>query len=160
MLRSISRIAVLSSRNASLSARNASTEAAVGAVPGIPPASQTIRTPSTFMSFSMPDVYSERPEPQVQIPYLPDFWESSPAASPQPAEPALPKLSVVSELNTIHSHNLHDENASQDVVSVGPSTADLGKGKGGILQDMSEDLGIPSPKVIKAGVSSFFQSFR
>ncbi|KAJ7452356.1 hypothetical protein B0H11DRAFT_2073093 [Mycena galericulata] len=158
MFRAISRAARSSSRNASIGARYASTEP-VGAVPGIPPASQSTRTPSTYMSFAMPDIYYPRePQPRAQIPYLPDFWESSPPESPQPAEPPLPKLSVVSEFDTNHSHNLHDENALPvESASVAPTPTDLGKG--GILQDISEDLGI-SPKAIKAGVSSFFQSFR
>ncbi|KAJ7109428.1 hypothetical protein C8R44DRAFT_802480 [Mycena epipterygia] len=139
------------SRNASIGARNAS-----GVVPGIPPAAQTTRTPNTYMSFAMPDIAYQQPQPRAQIPYLPDFWESQAPQTPQPAEPALPKLSVVSELDTIHSHNLHDEYASPDTVPVGPRS----EGKGGILDDISEDLGIPSPKKIKDGVSNFFQSFR
>ncbi|KAJ7449860.1 hypothetical protein FB451DRAFT_1566772 [Mycena latifolia] len=140
-----------------ISARNASSEATAGVVPGIPAAAQSTRTPSTYMSFAMPDVSLQPAQPQAQIPYLPDFWESSPAKSPQPAEPPLPKLSVVSELNTTHSHNLHDENASPDTL---PAPEPRSFGKGGILQDMSEDLGIPSPQEIKAGVSNFLQSFR
>ncbi|KAJ7097880.1 hypothetical protein B0H15DRAFT_823128 [Mycena belliarum] len=148
-----------SARNVSVGARHASGEASVGVVPGIPPSAQSTRTPSTYMSFAMPDISFQPPRPQVQIPYLPDFWDSSPPKSAQPAEPPLPKLSVVSDLNTSHSHNLHDENASPDTVSI-PEPRPLTFGKGGILQDMSEDLGIPSPKEIKAGVSNFFQSFR
>ncbi|KAJ6630855.1 hypothetical protein B0H10DRAFT_2207878 [Mycena sp. CBHHK59/15] len=140
--------------NASIARRNASTEAPIGVVPGIPPASQTTRIPKTFMSFAMPDVARREHAPQAQIPYLPDFWESSPAKSPAPAEPPLPKLSVVSEVDTHHSHNLHDEHALQDstTVPVGPRSF----GKGGILEDITEDLGIPSPKEIKAGLSKFF----
>ncbi|KAJ7709855.1 hypothetical protein B0H17DRAFT_1029515 [Mycena rosella] len=115
--------------------------------------------PTTYMSFAMPDISRQPPQPQIQIPYLPDFWESSPAQSPQPAEPPLPKLSVVSELDTVHSHNLHDENASADTVPA-PAPRSSTFGKGGILQDMTEDLGIPSPKEIKTGVSNFLRSFR
>ncbi|KAJ6547584.1 hypothetical protein B0H19DRAFT_1166434 [Mycena capillaripes] len=145
------------SRHAPIGPRNASSEAAVGAIPGIPPTSQSTRTPTTYMSFAMPDVYLQPSHPRPQIPYLPDFWQSSTKNSTQPpAEPALPKLSVVSDFNTVHSHNLHDVNASPDPVSVGRPSLD----KGGILQDISEDLGIPSPKAIKTGVSNFFQSFR
>ncbi|KAJ6596943.1 hypothetical protein DFH09DRAFT_1133161 [Mycena vulgaris] len=111
------------------------------------------------MSFAMPDISLQSPRPQVQIPYLPDFWESSPAKSPQPAEPPLPKLSVVSDLDTVHSHNLHDENAAPATQPAQAPRA-MSSGKGGILRDMSEDLGIPSAQEIKTGVSKFLQSFR
>ncbi|KAJ6496695.1 hypothetical protein C8R47DRAFT_1318325 [Mycena vitilis] len=142
---------------ASLGARNASTEASVGTTPGIPPAAQTTRTPTTYMSFAMPDVFVQPSAPRPQIPYLPDFWQSSAKSTPQPpAEPALPKLSVVSDINKVHSHNLQDANTSPDTSSVGPSSS----AKGGLLQDISDDLGIPSPKAIKDGVSNLLHSFR
>ncbi|KAJ7046832.1 hypothetical protein C8F04DRAFT_1308231 [Mycena alexandri] len=146
-----------------VASRNASTEATPGAVPGIPPAAQSTKKPTTYMSFNMPDIALRPSQPQPQIPYLPDFWESSAKNAPQvPAEPVLPKISVVSELNTTHSHNLYIENAatasepSPDPVSVGPRSF----GKGGLFSDMSEDMGLPSPKEIKAGVSNFLRSFR
>ncbi|KAJ7774890.1 hypothetical protein B0H16DRAFT_1760148 [Mycena metata] len=147
-----------------VASRNASTEASPGAVPGIPPAAQSTKKPSTYMSFNMPDITLQPSQPRPQIPYLPDFWESSAAKNaPQvPAEPALPKISVVSELNTTHSHNLYIEDAgnasapSPDPVSVGPRSF----GKGGLFSDMSEDMGLPTPKEFKAGVSNLLQSFR
>ncbi|KAF8212216.1 hypothetical protein K438DRAFT_1806174 [Mycena galopus ATCC 62051] len=151
------RIAISSIRTASIRARNASTE--TGVVPGVPAASQPIRTPTTFMSFAMPDISIQHLQPQPQIPYSPDFWESAQKSQEIPAavpDLLLPKLSVISELGTSVSHNLHVEICGSSPVEQAPRS----DGKGGIFQDMSEDLGIPSPKVIKAGVSNFFQSFR
>jgi len=111
----------------------------------------------------MPDISVRPSQPQPQIPYLPDFWESAKKSQETPPvvpEEPLPKLSVISELNTTTSHNLHVENTSPDTHSVGPRPTTGKGGKGGIFEDISEDLGIPSPKTIKAGVSSFLQSFR
>ncbi|KAJ7343466.1 hypothetical protein DFH08DRAFT_872766 [Mycena albidolilacea] len=157
------RLAVSSGRSASIRARNVSQEAVVGVVPGVPPASQATRTPRMEMSFSMPDVSIQPSQPQPQIPYSPDFWESAARKSEEtrvPEEPLLPKLSVISELDTVTSHNLHVENVLPDTQSLGPSSVDPSPvGKGGILDDISEDLGI-SPKAIKDGVSSFLRSFR
>ncbi|KAJ7111562.1 hypothetical protein C8R43DRAFT_1041418 [Mycena crocata] len=152
MLRTPLRIAL--SSNASAGVRNASSEAAVGVVPGIP--SLPTRTPKTFMSFAMPDP-PQQDRPQVQIPYLPDFWESASAQSPQPAETPVLKLSVVDSLNTHHNHNMHDEHASPDTLPVGPRP--LNFGKGGILQDMSEDMGLPTKKQIQDGLSKILKSF-
>ncbi|KAJ7285783.1 hypothetical protein C8J57DRAFT_647603 [Mycena rebaudengoi] len=139
-------------------ARNASTEATVGVVPGIP--TPPTRTPKTFMSFSMPDISRRDPLPQAQIPFLPDFWDSSPAKSTEPAEPVLPKLLVVYALDNLPSHNLHDEHATRLEVSTPAPTRPASYGKGGILQDISEDLGLPPVKEIREGVSKLFKSFR
>ncbi|KAJ7172458.1 hypothetical protein C8R46DRAFT_1259165 [Mycena filopes] len=117
--------------------RNASTASTV--IPGIPPAAQSTKQPATYMSWSMPDISLQPAQPRPQIPYLPDFWESSTAKNASAVvEEALPKLSVVSELDTVHSHNLYTEE-SPDTVSAPPRNF----GKGGLLQDMSEDMGIP-----------------
>ncbi|KAJ7273732.1 hypothetical protein B0H12DRAFT_1228548 [Mycena haematopus] len=145
---------------------NASNVAGAGVAPGVPANAQSTRTPSTFMSFAMPDISIQPSHPQPQIPYYPDFWESAQKSQETPPavpEEPLPKLSVISELDTLTSHNLHVESASTDTQSVGSrpvEKAPRSYGKGGILQDMSEDLGIPSPQAMKAGVSSFLQSFR
>ncbi|KAJ7219292.1 hypothetical protein GGX14DRAFT_560385 [Mycena pura] len=179
MLRSPSlRAAVASHMRASIPARNLS---GVGIAPGIPPASQTTRIPETYMSFSMPDAAPPQVEPQAQIvrgttqggasfissdlPYVPDFWDSAGKRSPQlQAEPTLPKISVISD--TDHSHNLHDANVSPDGVDTAhalPESSSEGLrsfGKGGILDDLSEDLGLPSAKEIKTGVFNLLRSFR
>ncbi|KAJ7632670.1 hypothetical protein FB45DRAFT_913117 [Roridomyces roridus] len=146
----ISRIA-RSFRNASIPKRYASTE---GAAPGIPPAAQPTRQPATSMSFLMPDTQPPPPPPEIQIPFAPDFWGSSSSeASPTHSEPELPKLSVVTDVGTKHSHNLFpDPSVVQEAPPPAPSVAQQGQGKGGILQDMSEDLGIPS---LRAGLSKW-----
>ncbi|KAK7014837.1 hypothetical protein R3P38DRAFT_2997899 [Favolaschia claudopus] len=158
-----SRLRIAISR-ASMNPRNMSNTA--GVAPGVPPAAQSSRTPTTFMSFAMPDVSIQEAVPQPQIPYSPDFWESAKKESEitlaAPKEEALPKLSVVSEMDTPTSHNLHVETPAPPSLleSTQPAEKRGASGQGGILQDISEDLGIPSAQQLKAGVSSLLQSFR
>ncbi|KAF8077907.1 hypothetical protein FPV67DRAFT_19827 [Lyophyllum atratum] len=125
-----------------------------GVAPGVPPASQPTRAgPEGMMNVNIPDIWQPVPEQPIQIPYVPDFWDSSlPAISPVPEEP-LPKLLVVAGADT-HlsggpSHNLHDENA---VVQNDSARASASKPQeeGGILDDITDDLGIPRPKELKA----------
>ncbi|CAK5277684.1 unnamed protein product [Mycena citricolor] len=141
------------------SARRASTSTS-GLAPGIP---FTPLAPSSFMDVKMPDMSARIPLPQPQIPYMPDFWESSVSRDADNAsEMVLPKLSVLAEPGTA-SHNLLDasllaESTSSSSVaspsSVGPD------GQNGLLEDIAEDLGLPSPKAMKRAVSNLFQNFK
>jgi len=96
-------------------------------------------------------------------PYVPDFWESSPAKQPEISEPVLPKLLVVAGATTHHgggpTHNLLDEAAfseTESTQSIPASAALKTPGQGGFWDDVAEDIGIPSPKDIKKTVFNFF----
>ncbi|KAG5342785.1 hypothetical protein E4T56_gene19378 [Termitomyces sp. T112] len=128
--------------------------APAGVSPGIPPVSESQPAQTQdFLNVTLPDLWQPVPEIPVQIPYVPDFWDSS-AQAPRPAaEEPLPKLNVIAGADT-HlsggpSHNLHDENAAvlaspQTPLAPKPTTDD------GILGDITDDLGLPRPQEIKA----------
>ncbi|KAG9318693.1 hypothetical protein JVU11DRAFT_788 [Chiua virens] len=63
--------------------------------PGIPLAAQpdSASTRSDFLAIKLPDLSHPPPKAPVQIPYVPDFWDS--ACPSAPLEPDLPKLHVV-----------------------------------------------------------------
>jgi len=133
--------------------------------PGIPLASQATRPlPKVFMNTNMPDISQPDPEPPIQIPYVPDFWDSFvPAPKGHEVEEPLPKLLVVAGADTHPgggpSHNLHDANASteptENDVSNKPTSTQ--QGQGGLWDDIAEDLGIPPPVKMKSVFQKLLQ---
>ncbi|KAG6851012.1 hypothetical protein H0H93_004499 [Arthromyces matolae] len=114
------------------------------------------------MNIILPDLWQPIPEPPVQIPYVPDFWDSS-ARRANPVnvvEETLPKLNVVAgdtHFSGGPSHNLLDENdtlLSSPQTPVAPKAATVDDG---LLGDLTDDLGLPRPKELKATFSKFFQ---
>jgi hypothetical protein len=116
-----------------------------GVSPGIP--SQSIRethASSEFTNINLPDISQPDLETDVQIPFVPDFWESSPAKILAAAEPPLPKLLIVAGADTHHgggpSHNLHDEHHPHTDVHVDSSA----RTTTGFWQDVAQDIGVPT----------------
>ncbi|KAF9464743.1 hypothetical protein BDZ94DRAFT_1255804 [Collybia nuda] len=125
-----------------------------GFIPGIPPASQsTPPPPKVFMNTNIPDISEPTPDLPIQIPYVPDFWESASMDRDPMNEEPLPKLLVVAGAETHPnggpSHNLHDENAPTEIVKLADARISL-KGGGGLWDDLVEDLGLPPTKKLRA----------
>ncbi|KAF7323009.1 hypothetical protein HMN09_00080600 [Mycena chlorophos] len=105
---------------------------------------RTMSSQSTTMSFALPDVSPRKELPKTPIPSVPDLWYTHKRPAPAP-EPLLPKISVVSP-DTDHSHNL----VRPDTTVAGPAptptpTRQSGQDTG-ILEDISEDLGLKGLK--------------
>ncbi|KAG6907353.1 hypothetical protein DXG01_009237 [Tephrocybe rancida] len=132
-----------------------------GVAPGIPPISEPAPVPAPeFLNVILPDLWQPVPETPIQVPYVPDFWDSSmQATAPAPEEP-LPKLLVVAGVDT-HlsggpSHNLLDENAADTLASPTAPAAPKQTTDDGIWGDMTDDLGLPRPKELKSAFLSIF----
>ncbi|KAG7452437.1 uncharacterized protein BT62DRAFT_989624 [Guyanagaster necrorhizus] len=161
----------LSSTAAKQTVRNASTDAAgagiEGEAPGIPPAHEST-APTGFWDIKMPDVALPDPEPAIQIPYTPDFWESSTLAAKE--EHSIPKILVVAGSQTHPgggpSHTLLEtgETAADDAL---PASSDASwevprtaTGRGGFWDDASENLDIPYPGEIKKSFSGAWSNLK
>ncbi|KAL0570252.1 hypothetical protein V5O48_011714 [Marasmius crinis-equi] len=151
-------------KSISSSAVHREAEATTAEVPGIPPE----RTPSTSsvdpFHVVVPGAAYDVPEPQVQIPYVPDFWGSSSNNVPEALaeEPVLPKMVVIAGAETHTgggpSHNLLDELTLSEENSNAPQKtgSSTQPGKGGLLDDMTEDLGLPYPAEMKKAFWKLF----
>jgi len=124
--------------------RSASTVTVVGETPGVPPAAEpTTSLPAGFSATTLPDLSQPYPEPPVQVPFVPDFWESS-KNKPKPATPEStgPKVSTVASAATHHgggpSHALHD------VVEPVPTKKPAAPVNGGFWFDVVNDMCLPT----------------
>ncbi|KAH7889216.1 hypothetical protein F5I97DRAFT_485600 [Phlebopus sp. FC_14] len=153
------------SRRASTQAANAptttSSSAPKAASPGIPPSAEP-RSGSIapdFLCVKLPDLSQSTPETPVQVPYLPDFWDSArlkPKTAPTD-EPELPKLHVVSGPSTHPyggpTYNLEKDQEADAVASTVPSADEAPKGEPkqtgtgiGMLsfwREVADDIGLP-----------------
>ncbi|KAL0071367.1 hypothetical protein AAF712_001224 [Marasmius tenuissimus] len=154
----------ISSTAASRQAEATASEA--GAAPGIPPehALSTSSRPERFHVI-VPDASYDDPEPPVQIPYAPDFWTSSNNNVQEAVvdEPVLPKIVVVAGAETHTgggpSHNLLDESTLSSEGAPEPqqrTERSTQHGKGGLLDDMTEDMGLPYPHEMKKAFWKLF----
>ncbi|KZT09489.1 uncharacterized protein LAESUDRAFT_712029 [Laetiporus sulphureus 93-53] len=126
--------------------RHASTE-----VPGVPSTSEPLPSktfPKEFMDVKLPDLSQPAPEPPIQIPFLPDMWDSSRIkAESAPKEPTVdmsaPKMVAVAGSAT-HigggpTYSLSNAESEQETpkpsVNAGPS---------GIWGDIAEDFYLPT----------------
>ncbi|KAG5645237.1 hypothetical protein DXG03_006654 [Asterophora parasitica] len=130
-----------------------------GVAPGIPPAAHTPATASNSLNINIPNLWQPVPEIPVQIPYVPDFWDSSATATRLQTDES-PVLLVVAGADT-HlsggpSHKLVDENA--DLTSVGSPQAAHKREKveGGIWDDVADDIGFARPKELQEALSRVF----
>ncbi|RDB21414.1 hypothetical protein Hypma_011644 [Hypsizygus marmoreus] len=135
----------------------AATSSDIGIAPGIPPeAHPTPAPPQAFLNVVIPDVSQPDPTPSVQIPYVPDFWDSSTPVK-EPVEEPRPKLVVVAGAETHPgggpSLKMLDENVAVESDNAPAFVSDASTprepGQGGIWDDVAEDIGIPNPKEIK-----------
>ncbi|OBZ75080.1 hypothetical protein A0H81_04265 [Grifola frondosa] len=106
--------------------RHASTETEV---PGIPSTANSGPVwPKEFMDIKIPDVSQPIPEPQTQVPFVPDLWDSSKvkadSAPPEETDSSIPKILAVAGAATHHgggpSHNLYPS-ATESVAPVSVS---------------------------------------
>jgi hypothetical protein len=99
-------------------------------------------------------------------PYVPDFWDST-ASKIQPTpvySEELPKIVVVSGLDTYDgdgpTHNLEVVRENETVVVTTPGSTEGRQSKKstqtGLLEDITEDLGIPRPKELNQSFWKFF----
>ncbi|EPQ58017.1 hypothetical protein GLOTRDRAFT_109995 [Gloeophyllum trabeum ATCC 11539] len=136
-------------------------------VPGLPESAQPPPPPlpQDFIAVKLPDLSGPDPEPPVQIPSTPDFWESSLEKTPhaavaEPVEPAPPKLHVVAGSATHHgggpSAQVHD---SEEVPPPpAPEPAQPTTALGSLFRDVAEDLGLPTQsarKVVESAQEQF-----
>ncbi|KAF7440544.1 hypothetical protein PC9H_000890 [Pleurotus ostreatus] len=156
--------------------RSASTSASSSPVvepeaPGRPQLPESAEEP--FFNVILPDAAQPEPEPQVQIPYVPDLWHSSEITESAAAEeiipePILPKLVVVAGEETHPgggpSHNLLDEHAlaadaetyaSEDTAPSSSTSSTKAPAEQGFWGDVAEDMGIPL-KELKGSISKLF----
>ncbi|KAK0459788.1 uncharacterized protein EV420DRAFT_1537726 [Desarmillaria tabescens] len=146
--------------------RNASTEASVGGeAPGIPPAHEpVVAAPTTgFWDIKIPDVTLPDPEPAVQIPYTPDYWESSTPLAVE-EEHAIPKILVVAGSQTHPgggpSHTLLETGESESTADRHLSATRTTTGEGGFWDDASENLDLPYPGEIKNSISGAWSGLK
>jgi len=137
-----------------------STFPAQGVAPGIPSVTQSMPDSRQNFMVNIPEVPHADPEFSVQIPYVPDFWDSSVSVdSPQMEEP-LPKLLVVAGADTHPgggpSHNLLDANLHHETSDVKNNSTTQSSSEGKIWDDVTEDLGLLSLREMKAG---FWKTF-
>jgi hypothetical protein len=119
-----------------------------GIASGIAPKAKVTYSAKAFLSTALPDLAKPDPVPSIQIPYVPDFWESSNTSRKAPVEQPLPKVLVVADANAHHNsavtQNLLEETVSSDTV---PPSTEPGPGSSqsdGIVSDIVEDLGLGS----------------
>jgi len=117
-------------------------------------------TPSTSsFDVRLPDLSEPTPESPVQIPFVPDFWDSSKVKAEerasQPIVPETPKIVITAGAAT-HAvgptYNLTETNDSIFLPTELPSSStssSASKKPTGILGDIVDDLGIP-PEVFAA----------
>jgi hypothetical protein len=89
-------------------------------------------------------------------PYVPDFWNSAPAFTEAPKDEQLPKLLVVAGADTHPaggpSHNLLDNGTTPEK----PDDAPHQQHSQTLLDDISEDLGLPPVKELSARLRKLF----
>ncbi|KAF8197456.1 hypothetical protein BJ912DRAFT_953461 [Pholiota molesta] len=123
--------------------------------PAVPPVNFVLDT-------KIPDLSAREPLPQVQVPFVPDYWNSSEQAQPVAEEEVNPKIVVVAGAETHHGggpfHNFLEPSAPHDK----PDVKDSPKSSysGSFLDDIAEDLGLPPVQEIKKGLSSFVKSLK
>ncbi|KAJ3869987.1 hypothetical protein EV359DRAFT_28807 [Lentinula novae-zelandiae] len=157
--KSLSSVAVASASNVNTPPEIPSVDAIKeGETPGIPLASQSAAPTPYYLNVVLPDAAYEEPELAVSIPYTFDFLASSTTAVESPPEQDLPKMVVIGGEETYGgaspTHHLFDDMMVSDSEEFTPST--VSRGKGGILDDLAEDMGLPHFRDMKKSVFKFF----
>ncbi|KXN86874.1 hypothetical protein AN958_09469 [Leucoagaricus sp. SymC.cos] len=148
----------------------ATTSHTVAPGPGVPASAATTAAPPKheLLNVVIPDLSQPEPQPPTDVPYVPDFRDSTAFEKQTPpvdSSEELPKVIVVGGLSTYHgdgpTHNLETVNESETVLVTTPgSTEQLHPKKPpfetGILEDITQDLGLPPPKELKQSFWRFF----
>jgi len=129
--------------------RHASTDTAVPGKPDIPASAPAIE----YLSVKIPDLSIPPAETPVQIPFVPDYWDSASSKSPKPMAqgPTPPRMHVVAGPETHRDggpmHHLEkQEDAQLKSVDEHPETAPVNASlstPGGLIRDIADDLGLP-----------------
>ncbi|KAJ3801320.1 hypothetical protein GGU11DRAFT_247692 [Lentinula aff. detonsa] len=127
-----------------------------GEAPGIPLASQHAAPTSSYLNVILPDALDDEHEPAISIPYTFDSLASSiPVESPP--EQDLPKMVVIGGEETYGgaspTHHLFDDTITSESEEL---SSTVPRGKGGILDDLAEDMGLPHFRDMKKSISKFF----
>jgi len=136
-------------------------------VPGVPsteaPPPLTKAYPKEFLDVKLPTMTDPEPEPSIQIPFMPDVWDSSrikaeSAPKLADADVSTPKMVAIAGSATHHgggpTHSLSnvelEHPSSEAMPEPGPS---------GFWRDLAEDLNIPTslklPNVVKQAETLF-----
>ncbi|KAH9966800.1 hypothetical protein BC827DRAFT_1264717 [Russula dissimulans] len=98
-----------------------------------------------YLNIKLPDLSAPLPEPEVYIPFTPDFWESSRAraeAAPAPSdEPEIPKVIVVAG-DSARADSTHIFSPAHELVSVEPPAEPVSNLRG-LFYDLADDLALP-----------------
>ncbi|KAG6376356.1 hypothetical protein JVT61DRAFT_2340 [Boletus reticuloceps] len=118
------------------------------ASPGIPLAAHPYSaSKADFLAIRLPDLNQPPQNPPVQVPYVPDFWNSARPTSDAPLEPAPPKLHVISGSVTHYDGGPTDhleEHHEGDPLSTTVQASDSPASKEvGFRADFWESLGLP-----------------
>ncbi|KAI0256836.1 hypothetical protein BJV78DRAFT_1357942 [Lactifluus subvellereus] len=111
----------------------------------------TSSEPPPYLNIKLPDLSAPPPEPELHIPFTPDFWESSrakAAAAPAPLEePHVPKVIVIAG-DTARADSMHISEPGREHVSVldhhaEPSSAPKVSNLRSLFLDIADDVPLP-----------------
>ncbi|KIY72172.1 hypothetical protein CYLTODRAFT_418149 [Cylindrobasidium torrendii FP15055 ss-10] len=131
-----------------------------GEAPGVPPAHEfQAQPPDGFMTLRIPEPADPTPEIETPIPFVPDFWTSSPAAEPAPE--ITPKIVVVGGAEThIGGGPTHSTIPTLDSSAPAPTAPTRTPGQGGFWDDATESLNLPYAGDITSSISNAWSSFK
>ncbi|KAF8798062.1 hypothetical protein BYT27DRAFT_7203768 [Phlegmacium glaucopus] len=120
--------------------------------------------PTSFLDVKIPYLSQSDPQTSVQIPYVPDFWDSSSPSVEPVSKETLPKLLVVAGAGTHHgggpSHNLLDISSGSENNSLGSVIGEASSGsrseEKGLWDDMADDIGLPPTNDVKNAFRKLF----
>jgi len=128
--------------------------ASTGSTPGIPASSEATHSPPPeLFATNLPDLSQPFPELPVQIPFVPDYWESSKAKPKIDSfESSTPKILTVTHAETHPgggpSHNVYQMSEPVHLEgSIKPSTSSTGAG---FWSGVANDLGLPTSVEVPA----------
>jgi len=130
-------------------------------VPGIPSSSEPTEIPPSyprmFLDVKIPSTDTPIPEPEVQIPFLPDLWDSSKvnaeSAPVDPLDVSVPSLIVVAGDASRISGTSHKLDTLAAPVSSEQSPSQVSRSDTSIFQDVAEDMFLPRSFKPPAGLS-------
>lgn len=141
-------------------------------VPGNPELPSIAST--SFLSLKLPDLSVPHPVLPVQVvrlvlvllslfshilslqPYVPDFWNSAPPLIEVPKDEQLPKLLFVAGADTHPAGGLSRDLLDNETTLEKPEVAPHQQHSHTLLDDISEDLGLPPVNELSARLRKFF----